>query len=148
MFDYAKEKLFHPLSIMNIEWIKRSDGEEIAASGMRMRPRDLAKIGQLLLNQGRWNGNQLVPSEWLAESFEGSILAYGYTKYGYHWYLPRNYKWSNGQVGAAGNGGQRLAIFPDYRLVVVITAGNYNRPNAYKLPRKILREFVLPALTN
>ena len=148
LFDYAKEKLFHPLSITNIEWIKRSDGEEIAASGMRMRPRDLAKIGQLLLNQGRWNGNQLVPSEWLAESFKGSVLAYRNTKYGYHWYLPRNHKWSNGQVGAAGNGGQRLAIFPDYQLVVVITAGNYNRPNAYKLPRKILREFVLPALTN
>ena len=148
LLEYAREKLFDPLSITEVEWIKGSNGEEAAASGLRMTPRDLAKIGQLLLNQGQWNGTQLVPSEWLAESFKESILAFGKVKYGYHWYLPRNHKWSNGQFGAAGNGGQRLVVFPDYQLTVVITAGNYNQPDAHKLPRKILRELVLPALAD
>ncbi|MDJ0958603.1 MAG: serine hydrolase [Arenicellales bacterium] len=147
LLDYAKENLFGPLSITNIEWIEYSKGEVIAASGLRMTPRDLAKIGQLILNQGRWDGMQLVPSEWLASSFLERVSAYGPVKYGYHWWLPRQgYKWSDGLVGAQGNGGQRLAIFPYYQLVVVITAGNYNQPNQSALPRKVIQEFVLPAL--
>ena len=150
LLDYANEKLFHPLSITDIQWTKGLNGEESAASGLRMRPRDLAKIGQLLLNQGRWGNVQLIPPEWLTSSFVGRVLVYGKTQYGYHWYLPRNHKWSNGQVGAAGNGSQRLVIFPDYQLVLVITAGNYNLPDQTQsaLPRKIIRKLVLPALAN
>ena len=149
LLDYAKEKLFHPLSITEVEWIKGSNGEEAAASGLRMTPRDLAKIGQLVLNQGRWNNVQLVPSEWLAESFVERVTAYGPVKYGYHWYLPRRgYKWSDGLVGAAGNGSQRLVILPYYQLVIVVTAGNYNLPNQSALPSKVVREFIVPALTD
>lgn len=150
LLTYAKEKLFDPLYIADVEWIKGRDGEEIAASGLRMTPRDLAKIGQLIWNDGRWNDVQLVPAGWFKASFKESITtAYPEVKYGYHWYLPRQHKWSNGQVGAAGNGGQRLVIFPDPSLVVVITAGNYNLPNQqWAVPRRILREFVLPALAN
>ncbi len=150
LLDYANEKLFHPLSITDIQWTKGFNGEESAASGLRMRPRDLAKIGQLLLNQGRWGNVQLIPLEWLTSSFVGRVVRYGKSQYGYHWYLPRNHKWSNGQVGAAGNGGQRLVIFPDYHLVLVITAGNYNLPDETQsaVPRKIIRKLVLPALAN
>lgn len=146
--EYANEKLFQPLSITDIEWVNGSNGKESAASGLRMKPRDLARIGLLILNQGRWNGVQLIPQEWLAASFANHILRYGKSGYGYHWYLPRNHKWSNGQVGAAGLGGQRLVIFPDYQLVIVITAGNYNKPDAYLMPRIILRKLVLPALAD
>jgi len=150
LLDYANEKLFHPLSITDIQWTKGSNGEESAASGLRMKPRDLAKIGQLLLNQGRWGNVQLISPEWLTSSFVGRVVRYGKSQYGYHWYLPRNHKWSNGQVGAAGLGGQRLVIFPDYQLVLVITAGNYNLPDETRsvLPRKIIRKLVLPALAN
>jgi len=146
--EYANEKLFQPLSITDIEWVNGSNGKESAASGLRMKPRDLARIGLLILNQGRWNGAQLIPQEWLAASFANHILRYGKSGYGYHWYLPRNHKWSNGQVGAGGLGGQRLVVFPDYQLVIVITAGNYNKPTAEEVPRKILRQLVLPALAD
>lgn len=150
LLDYAKEKLFHPLSITKVEWTNGLNGEPAAASGLRMTPRDLAKIGQLLLNQGRWGSVQVIPLEWLTSSFVARVLSHGKTTYGYHWYLPRNHRWSNGQVGAAGNGGQRLVIFPDYQLIIVITAGNYNLPDETQsvLPRKIIRELVLPALAN
>ena len=146
LLEYANEKLFQPLSITDVDWTKGRNGEASAASGLRMKPRDLARIGLLILNQGRWNGVQLIPQEWLAASFVKHTLRYENSGYGYHWYLPRNHKWSNGQVGAAGLGGQRLVIFPDYQLVIVITAGNYNLPNYSAVPRKILRELVLPAL--
>jgi CubicO group peptidase (beta-lactamase class C family) len=65
-------------------------------------------------------------------------------------YHKSSHRWSNGQVGAAGNGGQRLVIFPDYQLVLVITAGNYYLPDEIQsaLPRKIIRKLVLPALAN
>ena len=150
LLAYANEKLFHPMSITNVYWTKGFNGEESAASGLRMKPRDLAKIGQLLLNQGRWGNVQLISPEWLTSSFVGRVVRYGKSQYGYHWYLPRNHKWSNGQVGAAGNGGQRLVIFPDYQLVLVITAGNYNLPEETQsaVPRKIIRKLVLPALAN
>jgi len=150
VLDYAKEKLFHPLSITKVEWTSGLNGEPAAASGLRMTPRDLAKVGQLLLNQGRWDDVQVIPAEWLASSFMARVLSHGKTSYGYHWYLPRNHRWSNGQVGAAGNGGQRLVIFPDYQLIIVITAGNYNLPDKTQsaYPRKIIRKLVLPALAN
>lgn len=145
LMDYAREKLFDPLSITGVEWIKSRNGEESAASGLRMTPRDLAKIGRLILNNGRWNDAQVVPADWLAASFTEGISG---SRYGYHWPLPRNHKWSKGQIGASGNGGQRLVIFPESSLVVVITAGNYNLIGQSNVPRKILREFVLPALAN
>jgi len=145
---YAEEKLFVPLSIANAEWLRDENGEEIAAFGLRMTPRDVAKVGQLVLNGGRWNGGQVVPGDWLRNSFEERVTAYPSVKYGLHWYLPRRHKWSTGQVTAAGKGGQRLDIFPDLSLVVVITAGNYNRSSRSAVSRKVLQEFVLPIVAN
>ena len=148
LLAYAREKLFDPLSIGEVEWIKSWNGEESAASGLRMTPRELAKVGRLILNGGRWNDAQLVPAEWLAASFKAHIARIPGSSYGYHWYIPRHHKCSKGQVGAAGNGGQRLVIFPESSLVVVITAGNYNLSSQDAVPRRILRQFVLPTLAN
>jgi len=145
---YAEEKLFVPLSIANVEWLRDENGEEIAAFGLRMTANDLAKIGQLVLNGGRWSGGQVVPDDWLRESFQERVTAYPSAKYGLHWYLPRRHRWSKGQVTAAGKGGQRLDIFLDLSLVVVINAGNYNRSSRSAVSRKVLQEFVLPIVAN
>jgi CubicO group peptidase (beta-lactamase class C family) len=67
--DYAREKLFAPLGITDFEWLDFTGSSEIAAfGGLRLRPRDLAKIGQLLLSDGSWNGRQVLPTGWAAES--------------------------------------------------------------------------------
>lgn len=142
LLAYAREKLFEPLGITDVEWVTDSSGEPIAASGLRMRPRDLAKIGQLLIDRGTWGDSQLVPAEWLVHSFTPRIRAREDVEYGYHWWLRKSK--ANGQlwIGALGNGGQRLFVIPNTGLVVVITAGNYNK----RLRLNVMEKVVMPAL--
>jgi CubicO group peptidase (beta-lactamase class C family) len=146
LLDYARETLFEPLGITDVEWIVDSDGEPFAASGLRMRPRDLAKIGQLVLNRGTWVDSQVVPSDWLDQSFMPGVRASGGFEYGYHWWLGESRNDDRRWRGAFGNGGQRLVIVPSLELVVVITAGNYNEPDDWKLPVAVITQVVLPAL--
>ncbi len=66
--DYARTKLFEPLGISDVEWLGDLAGMPAAASGLRLRPRDLAKFGSLYLHGGRWNGTQVLPEEWVERS--------------------------------------------------------------------------------
>jgi CubicO group peptidase (beta-lactamase class C family) len=147
LHDYARKALFEPLGIAPSEWIKGSNGEDAAASGLRLRPRDMAKIGRLVLDRGNWGKMQIVPGEWLEASFKpyGSIEPY--VNYGYFWWLIE-FKHTDGPaIVAVGNGGQRIYAFRDLDLVIAVTAGIYNTPNQYRLPNRIVSEFVLPSLT-
>jgi CubicO group peptidase (beta-lactamase class C family) len=146
LLNYAREKLFEPLGIADVEWIAGSDGEPVAASGLRMRPLDLAKIGQLVLDRGTWGNSQLVPSEWLDQSFTPRVRSDDNLEYGYHWWLGKLRANDQPWMGAFGNGGQRLFIIPSVQLVVVITAGNYNKPDQWKLPVAVMSKVVMPAL--
>jgi CubicO group peptidase (beta-lactamase class C family) len=146
LLDYAREKLFAPLAIQDVEWTAGSNGEAAAASGLRMRPRDVAKLGQLVLERGRWGEHQLVPADWLDQSFAPHAHVEEGLDYGYQWWLGRLSE--NGQpwVGGFGNGGQRVIVVPGLHLVVVITAGNYNRPDQSEIPLAVMNKFVMPAL--
>jgi CubicO group peptidase (beta-lactamase class C family) len=66
--QYAHEVLFSPLGISDVEWSCYADKIPAAASGLRLRSRDLAKIGRLLLDHGRCCGRQVVSEQWIAES--------------------------------------------------------------------------------
>ena len=66
--EYARAMLFAPLGIREFEWLGSLAGVPSAASGLRLRPRDLAKFGSLYLHDGRWNGRQVLPREWVHES--------------------------------------------------------------------------------
>lgn len=148
--DYARRVLFDPLGIGPAEWRAVREGEPIFASGLRMVPRDLARIGQMLLDGGKAGARQIVPAAWLADSFKPAARINDRRHYGYHWYVgnvphespegPRRARW----VGATGNGGQRLIIFPDLELVVVITAGNYNLRG--RAPDDLFNEIILPSV--
>ena len=146
IFEYARDKLFGPIGITDVEWVAGTNGEAAAASGLRMRPRDLAKIGQMVLNRGRWGDAQLVPAAWLEQSFAPHIRTDGELAYGYQWWLGKLYVSGAPWMGAFGNGGQRLAIFPSLDLLVVVNAGNYNKADAWKLPVAVLTDVVFPAL--
>jgi CubicO group peptidase (beta-lactamase class C family) len=148
--DYAREKLFAPLGIAAFEWTRSKDGTPSAASGLRLTPRDLARIGELILNRGEWEGRSVVPASWLEASFRAAATIDPQRSYGLHWYMgdvpvgspPRR----ESSVGAAGNGGQRLLVTPGMGLVVAIAAGNYNKPGQGQLPSKVWREFVLAGI--
>jgi len=143
LHDYAREVLFDPLGIGPTFWFKGRDGEIIAASGLRMTPRDLARIGQLMLNRGAWDGKPVVPAEWIARSTTPVVPIDDARAYGYQWYMGRT---GEGYWNAAGNGGQRLYIVPRFQLVVAITAGNYDTPDQWKPGVSVMRDVVTPGL--
>ncbi|MEU0564053.1 serine hydrolase [Nonomuraea sp. NPDC005983] len=113
--EFARERLFGPLGI-DAEWMTYR-GVAMAASGLRMRPRDLAELGRLVLEGGRG----LVPESWIGEMQRSRVRIADGHEYGYQWYVTPG-RW----VAAHGNGGQALVVVPDRRLVVALTAGDYN----------------------
>jgi CubicO group peptidase (beta-lactamase class C family) len=149
---FATTALFEPLGIGSSEWSKGRDGVPSAASGLRLAPCDLACIGQMILDGGKWAERTIVPASWLDESFRPAAIADDAEHYGYLWYLGEfavptkigvyGAKW----MGAAGLGGQRLFIFPDLEFVLAITAGNYATLDYWKLPFAIVREVFLASL--
>lgn len=143
--EYAAETLFAPLGIADFEWVRGSDGEPSAASGLRLTIRDLAKIGQMVANGGAFGGRQIVPADWLeAMSSPQTTLASG-LRYGYHWFLSNQGTPPN-WVAGFGNGGQRLTVQPQHDLVFAFFAGNYNDPDAWRIPVVVIEDILIPAL--
>ena len=119
---YARSHLFGPLGIRNYHWKRTPLGVVDTEGGLYLRSQDLAKIGLLYINDGRWNGQQLMSSDWVKESLTPRIDAGEGFQYGYQWWLlphgsPPRLAWL-----ARGMGGQRLMIFPEDQLIVVSTA--------------------------
>ena len=141
--EFARETLFQPLGITSVEWV-RVKGDSDAGGGLRLRPRDMAKIGQLVLAGGRWNDNQIVSKAWIETSTAPKIEATGGQFYGYLWFLGRSLP--NGREvhwdGALGRGGQSIRIVPELDLVVVVTAGYYQdySPQAFQVQSGIFRD--------
>ena len=147
---YADRKLFAPLGITKYEWQFTPQKVPSTAGGLRMRALDFARFGQLYKNGGKWNGKQIVPKNWINKTFT-KYLPLPFEPPGYYGYLFWNitYK-ANGKsyeaYYATGNGGNKIFIFKDQPLVVVITATAYNRPYAHPQANKIMEKYILPAV--
>jgi CubicO group peptidase (beta-lactamase class C family) len=111
-----------------------------------MTARNLARIGQMTLDKGLWNGSRVVPANWLVASTRPRARAEGGLRYGYQWWLGQLSANGKPWYAGYGNGGQRLIVVPSLRLVVVIFAGNYNRADQWKLPIQLMSRIVLPAI--
>jgi CubicO group peptidase (beta-lactamase class C family) len=147
--DYAREKLFTPLGITDFEWLGFTGSTEIAAfGGLRLRPRDLAKIGQLMAADGAWNGQRVLPAGWVTESTRPRLNTDGLLYYGYQWWLGRSLLRGRDLTWTAGygNGGQRLFVVPELDLVVAINAAHYDSPLQGIIPFAIFTRLVLPAV--
>ena len=124
---FAEKYLFDPLGISDHDWIIYPNGTIDTGGGLFLRPRDMAKIGYLMLNDGKWKHKQIVSKQWVKESTKLQVHQtgswFGSTGYGYHWRLSerkmigRNIR----TFYAAGLGGQYIFIFPPLDLVVVFT---------------------------
>lgn len=141
--DYAKEALFNPLGIAQFEWVSGDDGIASAASGLRLTLPDLAKIGQMIADDGAYEGQQIVPADWLTQSFRSRVKISEFAEYGALWYLAGTPE--DMVVIAVGNGGQRLTVQPTRDLVVVSYSGQYNNPDSWKTSFKLVSEFAVPA---
>jgi beta-lactamase family protein len=121
--DFATKYLFGPLGITNIVWPADAQGFTHGWGDLYLQPRDVAKIGQLWLNQGEWNGKQVVSKEWVADasSVHAKRPADEDDDYGYGWYIARKSD-VGGEISAQGRGGQQIQIFPAIGAEIVITA--------------------------
>jgi CubicO group peptidase (beta-lactamase class C family) len=151
--DYAREKLLAPLGITHYEWQRDPGGHVIGQGNLHLRPRDLLTIGMMLENGGRWNGRQVVPAAWVAQSTTSRVtlpvdpatgLGDLYEGYGYQWWTSReSTPFGETSVSfASGNGGQKLFIVPRFNLVVVVTSSAYNRGYAHRRAHGILRSIL------
>ncbi|MCE7990854.1 MAG: serine hydrolase [Roseivirga sp.] len=144
----AEEYLFKPIGINDVAYGHTSKKQMPSeAQRLYMRPRDVAKLGHLVLNWGQWEGKQLVPASWIEQiSFRKTQISG--VDYSYLWWkLPFE---KNGMkvdaTCATGNGGQYLLVFPEHDLVAVFTGGAYNSEED-KLPFAIVNRVILPSLS-
>jgi CubicO group peptidase (beta-lactamase class C family) len=136
--DYARERLFSPLGITEAEWRTDSLGRNWGYSSLYLTPHDMAKIGYLFLNGGEWDGEQVVPREWVEEATRkhfhaGTLL----DDYGFQWWVS-----PNGYYSAIGYIGQFIHVVPDLDLVVVTTG---SRAEDFNRIQDLLEAFVIPA---
>jgi CubicO group peptidase (beta-lactamase class C family) len=147
--EFARENLFEPLGITRVEW-KRYHGDTDAGGGLRTRPRDMAKIGQLVLGGGRWNDRQIVSKAWIDASLAPRLEAIGRYFYGYLWWLGRSLHHGREVHWAAalGRGGQSIRIVPELDLVVAVTAGYYQdySPQAFQLQNGVFSDVLRAVL--
>jgi CubicO group peptidase (beta-lactamase class C family) len=141
--EFARANVFEPLGITKVEWV-RVRGDTDAGGGLRLRPRDMAKIGQLVLSGGRWNERQIVSKAWIEASTAFKLKATDGLSYGYLWWLGRT-KINEREVdwiGALGRGGQSIRIVPELDLVVVVTAGYYQdySPQAFQVQDNVFSD--------
>ena len=142
--DFAGAYLFGPLAIRDVEWRRSPDGAATGGGGLRLRPRDAAKFGQLYLADGAWNGARVVPAAWVRKSRERVTTMQG-SGYGFLWWQHLFARGAGNVISyhTSGNGGNFIFTLPDLDLVVVFTASNYNQPSS-DLPYTIMRDWILP----
>lgn len=148
--EFAAKNLFAPLGIQKVEWQFSSLGLALTGGGLRLQSRDLLKLGQLYLNGGAWNGSRVVSERWVKTSTQPHARIDEQTEYGYLWWL-KSFKSGEKSYPAffmTGNGGNKVAVFPDLDMVVVLTSTNYNTRGMHEQTEKLLTDYVLASLAN
>lgn len=135
--EFAKEVLFSKLGITHFDW-EKENGVTPCDLGLLMYPRDMAKIGLLVLNNGRWNSEQIVLEKWITESTKPYVAESDFFDYGYQWWYrsKSNKSWWNDPVHgsksehdmflAPGAGGQYIMVIRDLNMVIVTTSSDYS----------------------
>lgn len=145
--DYAQRRLFAPLGIDAPEWQFSPMGMAQTGGGLGLRSRDLLALGQLYLDGGMHGGKRLVPEAWVAASVTPHAKANDDMDYGYLWWLMR---WPVGQAtwrsySMNGSGGNSVQVFPEQRVVVVVTTTNFNERQPHQITGKLVTA-LLPLL--
>lgn len=152
LLDFGIEYLFDPLNIEGVEWQRISPDYYFASGGISLRPRDLAKIGYLFLNNGFWGEDQIISPEWISESVQEHIITQGRTipmayGYGYQWWLEdfQSNDHTYSSFFAAGWGDQYMFIFPQEEMIIVFNGGNYLKSGSIS-PFSLVPNFILDSL--
>lgn len=153
LVEFAGENLFQPLGITEYEWqgYPMDPESAVASSLLFLKPRDMARIGQLFLQEGVWNGQQIISADWVRESTSEVVAlskqltpTFRETGYGYQWWRGQ---FSNGETDvffAAGWGGQFIFIVPQFNMVVVLTGSAFD--DNYTVATEIVNRYILGSL--
>jgi CubicO group peptidase (beta-lactamase class C family) len=144
--DFAAQNLFAPLGILHVQWSYSPLGLAQGGGGLQLESRDLLKLGQLYLNGGSWKGKRVVSESWVKSSTTPHAQIDDLTKYGYLWWL-KDFKVRDRGYSAyfmSGNGGNKVAVFPQLDMVVVITSTNYNTKGMHEQTDRLLTDYILP----
>jgi CubicO group peptidase (beta-lactamase class C family) len=143
--EFAQKYLFDPLEIKELKWVFINKDFVYASGDLRLRPRDMAKLGSLVLNKGMWKGMRIISSEWIEKMIKKQVSFPNRDGYGYQWWL-QTYKLGNSAVNsyhASGWGGQKIIILPELDAVIVITGNNYVVTDP---ANDMMYNYLLPAL--
>ncbi len=146
--DFSEQFLFTPLGVTDFEWQYLPGGVVFASGDLRLRPRDMAKLGSMYLSRGTWKEARVLSQDWIDVSTRRHIpLDWGWTDgYGYGWWT-QSYQVAERAVEtffAAGWGGQQISVVPELDMVVVFTGGGYYEDPLLS-PDEMMRDYVLPA---
>lgn len=146
---YADKNLFRPLNITKYKWQFTPQKVANTAGSLQLSSLDLAKFGQLYKKQGIWNGRQILSQEWVAKSLSHQMAISEDEFYGYlFWNKTYKVKGLEYEVYySSGNGGNRIFIFKDQPIVIIITSTAYNTPYGEKQVEKMMQDYLIPAIT-
>jgi len=145
--QYTELHLFNPLGIRDYKWTRYPDNSLETDGGLKLSSRDLLKIGILMLHKGVWQGKQIIPENWISESTISRMNLSMQRGYGYYWNTMKFGIDGNSDTAIfiPGSGGQFLAIFPSLDMVIVFTAGIYDK-DPTKMYWAILKNNIIPAV--
>lgn len=144
---FAAEALEGPLGIRQAQWNRSSEGAGMGGGGTRCRSRDLAKLGQLVADGGRWQGRQIIATPWINAALTVHAQAREDADYGYQFWRFR-FPHAQGEQSAwamSGNGGNYVFIVPERQLVAVITRTS-NPRNVHPQSQQMFGDYVLKAM--
>ncbi len=121
--EFARLNLFEPLGITDFLWEADPAGYSDGWAGLYLHPRDLAKIGFLMLHQGKWEDRQIVSAEWVSEATRLQKKTGQGDNYGYGWWVPPADQFV--EFAAEGRGGQYIRVIPQLNMVIVTTGGGF-----------------------
>ena len=141
--DFARQYLFEPLGFGKVMWPQDPQGYYDGWADVSLHPYDMAKLGFLFLNQGQWDGKQIVSRRWVQEATKAQMTA-GEDLYGYGWWIETNV------VGAraAGRGGQYIFVLPEWNMILVTTGGGFDMDEIAELLVASFSDFEKPLPPN
>jgi CubicO group peptidase (beta-lactamase class C family) len=145
---YFDSRLFRPLGIVERQWSRSPSGEFMSGGGLRLRSRDLVKLGAVLAGNGEWHGLQILPVAWARKMQSLTNIVNEEQSYGML-YWQRQYQSACGSVSGwymSGNGGNAIVSVPLKSMVVVVTRTHYNQRGMHEQTVKLLERHVFAAL--